>query len=1221
MKQFKVLDYDIIYLSYDEPNAEENYTNLLTKVPWAKRVHGVEGSDAAHKACAKISETDRFITIDGDNQIDEQFLNQTINFQDGVDLTRHVVSWTADNIINGLRYGNGGIKCWDKNTVLKMKTHENADPENVAAGIDFCWDLEYIQINSLMSTVYNNANPQQAWRAGFREGVKMSLIEGMKPAKDELIGNHWKNLERLYIWCMTGADVENGLWAIYGAREGLYKTMCTDWDYVNVRDFEYLNKLWKDKVQDESDLLEAIKDYGERLKEQLDIPIAITPLDAQQSKFFKSTYRNPPRPEHPYIRTSTTQFNTFSSQFKSLNTFSSQVKPTVAEPKQLKLEYDIVMISYDEVNADENFDKLKTRFPKAQRIHGVRGIHQAHIAAANICSTEMFWIVDGDAVIADDFNFDYVVEDNKAVHVWRSQNPINDLVYGYGGVKLFPTQMTRDMDTSRPDMTTSISNRFKKMEKISCVTGFNSSEFSAWRSAFRECAKLSSKIIDRQKEDETNERLRIWTTVGKDRPFGEFAIKGAIAGREYGLSDGADLRLINDFNWLYEQFTEITDTTEEWQKLHNDDDTTEVTPVTEVSQPVEIVKPKEVQIDSSWKQTVPFKQDDPLPPRDNFIVDLLDRFEILYGDKVSNLRRFYNDGHMLDILRIIGNDDLRRFVQERNYHSLFRYLESKGIEIDDERKMYIEKNVHSLFRLLGEEHEDLRKAVVEDNVHSLFRLVGEDHEELRKVVAEENLHSLFRLLGEDHEELRKVVVEENLHSLFRLLGNDHEELRKVVVEDNVHSLFRLLGEEHEELRKAVVEENLNSLFRLLGNEYEDLRTVMLDKNIHGLFRILGPQHENLRKAMVEKNLHGLFRILGPQHEDLRKVTTEKNLHSLFRLIDKTDMSEDLRKAMTEKNLHSLFRIVGDGHEDLRKVMTEKNVHSLFRLIEKTDTTDDLRRALIESNEMSLFRLIQDKDTIVEDIKKAGFFKNIWSVKRIEPSVADEVNLTMDNNRHALWRVLDKHTGSAFVKPLEILDKHKLKYDKDVMSRGQLKSKKWLVDELSNLKIPLGTMFLCAGWYASIVPLMQESKLDFKKIRSFDIDPEVWKIAEIFNADLVSDSWKFKASTQDIMDINYTEHTYDTVKPDGELTAIGREIPDTIVNTSCEHIDNFKVWYNKIPKDKLVILQSNNYFEIKEHVNCSSSLKEFSKSAPMQKTLYEGELDLGKYTRYMKIGHK
>ena len=71
--------------------------------------------------------------------------------------------------------------------------------------------------------------------------------------------------------------------------------------------------------------------------------------------------------------------------------------------------------------------------------------------------------------------------------------------------------MTRDMDTS-PDMTTSISDRFKKMEKISCITAFNTSEFSTWRSAFRECAKLASKVIDRQKEDETNERPQTWTT-------------------------------------------------------------------------------------------------------------------------------------------------------------------------------------------------------------------------------------------------------------------------------------------------------------------------------------------------------------------------------------------------------------------------------------------------------------------------------------------------------------------------------------------------------------------------------------------------------------------------------------------------------------------------------------------------------------------------------------
>ena len=227
---------------------------------------------------------------------------------------------------------------------------------------------------------------------------------------------------------------------------------------------------------------------------------------------------------------------------------------------------------------------------------------------------------------------------------------------------------------------------------------------------------------------------------------------------------------------------------------------------------------------------------------------------------------------------------------------------------------------------------------------------------------------------------------------------------------------------------------------------------------------------------------------------------------------------------------------------------------------------------------------------------------------------------MDNNRHALWRVLEKHTGSLYVKPLEILDKQNINYDKDVMSRGQLKSKKWLVEEVKKVCPDLGTVFLCAGWYSSVVPMLQEAKIDFEKIRSFDIDPEAWKIAEVFNSDLVSDAWKFKATTQDIMDINYIEHSYTTERLDG-TTAPLTEMPHTIINTSCEHIDNFSKWYDLLPEGRLIILQSNNYFSIEEHVNCSNSLQEFSTSAPMQKVLYEGELDLGQYTRYMKIGRK
>ena len=294
--KFRVIDTDIIYLSYDEPNAEQNYADLCKKVPWAKHVHGVKGSDSAHKACAKISETDRFITIDGDNRIRENFLNQTIDFKENLDLTDKVISWTAKNVINGLTYGNGGIKCWPKEYVLNMRTHENADPDNPHAQVDFCWNTEYIQMNGTFSDIYNNSTPQQAWRAGFREGVKMALDRGMRVDYEAFKNNHWKNLHRLYIWLMVGADVENGLWAIYGARQGLYMTMCTDWDYVQVRDFEYLNEFWKTKfLFPKEDLMNKIEEMGALLINELDIPIAETPLDAGGSKFFKTVYQNPVR--------------------------------------------------------------------------------------------------------------------------------------------------------------------------------------------------------------------------------------------------------------------------------------------------------------------------------------------------------------------------------------------------------------------------------------------------------------------------------------------------------------------------------------------------------------------------------------------------------------------------------------------------------------------------------------------------------------------------------------------------------------------------------------------------------------------------------------------------------------------------------------------------------------------------------------------------------------
>ena len=59
MAKIDVTELDIFYISYDEPNCEEHWADLLNKVPWAKRVHGVKGFDKAHKTAAEQSETDR----------------------------------------------------------------------------------------------------------------------------------------------------------------------------------------------------------------------------------------------------------------------------------------------------------------------------------------------------------------------------------------------------------------------------------------------------------------------------------------------------------------------------------------------------------------------------------------------------------------------------------------------------------------------------------------------------------------------------------------------------------------------------------------------------------------------------------------------------------------------------------------------------------------------------------------------------------------------------------------------------------------------------------------------------------------------------------------------------------------------------------------------------------------------------------------------------------
>jgi hypothetical protein len=221
---------------------------------------------------------------------------------------------------------------------------------------------------------------------------------------------------------------------------------------------------------------------------------------------------------------------------------------------------DIVFLSYDESFADQHYADLLVRYPRAKRVHGVKGIYEAHKAASKIAKTDYFFVVDADAKIVPEFDFDYYPSayDAQSTHVWHSRNPINDLEYGYGGVKLFSTKMLREYNGSPIDFTTTVSSSFKVVPIVSNITCFNTDPFSAWRSAFRECAKLASKLIPNQDNTESEERLRIWCSVGAERDFGDFAIMGANEGMDFGKTyqnQPEMLRLINDFEWLEGRFS------------------------------------------------------------------------------------------------------------------------------------------------------------------------------------------------------------------------------------------------------------------------------------------------------------------------------------------------------------------------------------------------------------------------------------------------------------------------------------------------------------------------------------------------------------------------------------------------------------------------------------------------------------------------------------------
>ncbi len=294
----KIADIPVVFLSYDEPWADAFFADLLSKAPGAKRVHGVKGLDACHKAAAEEAGERWFITVDADTKVDPSFFAASIPDENLNDNCR--VEWASRNVVNGLAYGNGSLKCWPRDLVQRMRTHE-ATPKGVVSvdhdigkGSASNKDAYGIQLPEIHSRTYPAETPFHAFRCGFREGVRLSTPrDSTLRGKGFLAHLSTWHANRIRIWCSVGAQARNGDWLIYGARLGLIMNQLGEWDRTRINDFDWFEAFWDDILtprfgieeggDDQSDVVcdpialrEEIFGLGERIVSELGVDVSET---------------------------------------------------------------------------------------------------------------------------------------------------------------------------------------------------------------------------------------------------------------------------------------------------------------------------------------------------------------------------------------------------------------------------------------------------------------------------------------------------------------------------------------------------------------------------------------------------------------------------------------------------------------------------------------------------------------------------------------------------------------------------------------------------------------------------------------------------------------------------------------------------------------------------------------------------------------------------------
>ncbi len=248
----RVRDIPIVFLSYDEPWAERNWQDLVSMIPTALRVNGVEGLDACHKAAAEAAGTEWFITVDADTTVMPEFVE--LELPEWLFEPTLRPTWYSRNAVNGLVSGNGSLKLWPAEIVARMRSHEEAPDGTIS--IDH--DIEAIEEGRTrrvqMPGCYSITDPARtayhAFRAGLRECVYLAHILEAFLKEGRQGDERTAMLHRVIsTWCTLGRHHPNGAWMMLGARMGARSVLeQTGWDIRKVNSYDWLEHFWNRNI-------------------------------------------------------------------------------------------------------------------------------------------------------------------------------------------------------------------------------------------------------------------------------------------------------------------------------------------------------------------------------------------------------------------------------------------------------------------------------------------------------------------------------------------------------------------------------------------------------------------------------------------------------------------------------------------------------------------------------------------------------------------------------------------------------------------------------------------------------------------------------------------------------------------------------------------------------------------------------------------------------------